>query len=224
MKNILFILLFIPSVIFGQQENRKSFFVSTAHGTSSVYKEAFSHTTEKTYQMSIGYGYSVATGLSFKSKKGQGFSDVKLVYRSYSNGILAIQDVNGNSTKTSRERFNYLGLGYLYGRYIKTIKNYHTFVNLGLELSYILNRKTTLNFDDRTIKVTKKGTDISNNYGISAPATFTIGYGLELDKGLFRLGQLSRLSLNASIDQPLFPISSPTNQYLGANIRYQILF
>ena len=193
---------------------------------SFVYKEAWSNTREKTYDTKLGYGFAFASGISIKPKKGKSFSDIKLTYRSYSNGIenIVVPQSTKSSSKLSIDRFNYLGLGYQYSRYIKTIKGYNMFFSAGLEFSYILNRKLKLNYTDSSLKIKEKGKNISNNYGISIPPTFTLAYGVELDKGLLSVGKTTRLSFSLTFDKSIVPIASPSNQYIAPMINYQLVF
>lgn len=224
MKKIFFILILLPSIIWGQEEKRTSLFFSITQGVSYLNKEALSNSRDKTFPVTFGYAYSLGAGLSIKSTKGKSFSDIKMSYRSYGNGFLSAQDATGTSSKRSTDRFNYLSIGYQYARYVKTLKNFNTFFSLGVEFSYILNRKMKLNYDNRTLKIKTKGKDISTNYGITTPSTFSLGYGIELDKGVLNVGKQSRLSFNLALDQALFQSSSPSHQYFGAYLCYQMLF
>ena len=72
--------------------------------------------------------------------------------------------MNDESSKTSRDRFNYLGIGYQYAHYLFKIKNFNTFLSAGLELSYILNRKMKLKYANDELTITEKGKNISKDF------------------------------------------------------------
>lgn len=228
MKKVVFIIAFMTSTTLLAQEkdNRAAIFVSTSHGISIVKKEAWSNTQDKTYPLTSGFAYTFSSGISIQSKSGNRFSDIRLTYRSYGNGmqnIVSPQSMNDESSKTSRDRFNYLGIGYQYAHYLFKIKNFNTFLSAGLELSYILNRKMKLKYANDELTITEKGKNISENVVLITPPTFYLEYGLDLEKGIYGLGQTSRVSLNITLDQAIFKKSSPSNQYIGALLKYQII-
>ena len=232
MKKIALIILLFPCFLVAQEDKvekekkRTSFFVSTSQGISTVFKEALSNTTKKTYPLKTGYAFSLGTGISIISKKGKSLSDIRLVYKSFSNGIdniVSPQSPNGVSSKTSSERYNYLALGYHYSRFIWKIKDYKTFFTAGIEFSYILNRKIKVRHDDYSTNLTVKGSNISNNVVVLTPPTFLLGYGVDLGKGISNIGTTSRVSLYLTLDQTIV-FSSPANQYFTTRLNYQLIF
>lgn len=217
--------MLFPIVALAQkEEKRTSFFVSTNQGISILRKEALSNTTAKTFPTKPAYAFSYGVGLSIKSKRGKSFSDIRMKYSSDGHGFLNAQDGNVTSSKKSTDRTNYLSIGYQYSRYIMSIKNYRTFLSVGADFSYILNRNFKLKYDDRTVKIKTKGKNISNNFVIAAPIRLSIGYGVEFNKGIFIIGSKSRLTLNLTLNKMILPFAPSSNQYFGTNLTYQILF
>ncbi|AUC15929.1 hypothetical protein BTO06_12550 [Tenacibaculum sp. SZ-18] len=176
----------------------------------------------------MGYAYSYGGGVSIISKSKKAFSDIMLNYRSYSNGIKGIVDINtpsGYSTKTSFDRFNYLSLEYRYSRYVKTIKDLNTFFSVGIQASYLLNVRKRLNYENSSEVIKIEGKNISENDVLQTSPTFIFSYGTEFNSGILKAGKKSRLSIDFTFDTFRLGIqSSPSNQYYSIMINYRILF
>jgi len=231
MKYILIFLILIPSILFAQEkkdENKRIYLLfGTSQGVSFMNKEANSNTTKKTFEVSPGYAFSYGAGINITSKSGKSFSEITVNYRSLSNGIKNSVDVNaekGFSSKTSYDRFNYLTLDYRYSKYVKTIGELTTFFSLGIQSSYILNEKKTLNYEESSRVIKTKGKEISDDFVISTTPTFLLSYGAEFNKGILNVGSKSRLSLDFTYDSFLLGIaSSPSNQYFSTMINYRLM-
>ncbi len=232
MKYILIFLILIPSIIFAQEkkdENKRIFLLfGTSQGLSFMYKEAKSNTIKKTFEVSPFYAFSYGGGINFTTKSGKSFSEITVNYRSNSNGIKNIVDVNtenGYSSKTSYDRFNYLTLDYRYSIYVKTIREFNTFFSIGIQSSFILSEKKKLNYEESSQVIKTKGKELSDDFVISTTPTFLFSYGAEFNKGILNVGSKSRLSLDFTYDNFLLGISSsPSNQYLSPMINYRLMF
>jgi len=233
MKFLFIIPLLIPAILFAQEEKnnekkRLSFLTGTSQGISFMYKEAKSNTTDKIFEATPCYTFSYGGGISIASKSGKAFSEIIVNYRSYSNVIKEIVDINstaGYSSKTSYNRFNYLTLDYRCSRYVKIIRDFNTFFSVGIQASYILNEKKKLNYENSSEVIKTKGKNISDNLVIPTFPTLLLSYGLEFNKGIMKMGQKSRLNIDFTYDTFLFGIiSSPSNQYFSTMVNYRILF
>ena len=233
-KNISLILLLIPTMLFAQEKKKRtSLFVGTSQGITFMNKEARSNTYKSTFSTTPGYAYSCNLGLSIRSKREKGFSDISLGYRSNSNGFKGAIDPkspSGKSSKISYDRFNFLSLEYRYSRYVPTFKNLKTFFGAGIQFGYILNRKVNLKLEDSKTKIVTKAKNISENFGANTSPTFVFSYGAEFDKWIFSSNENSkkiyqRLSFDISYDWYAFNIiNSPSSAYLGLAINYKVLF
>jgi len=226
---IILVLAFLPGLLVAQDKTRKnSFFIGTSQGLSFVTKEAFSNTTNKTFNMGPGYAYKLEAGLSIPTKSGKYLSEISLGYRSCSSSIDLIDSriiAEGKPRKSSHERTNFLEAKYAFSYYVKTIKDYKTFFSAGIQLSYILNQNTKVNYFDGSTTVKKKASQISGNYVLTSSPTFILSYGVDLDHNIFGNSRGSRLSLDFTYDYAALGLmSSPTNQYLGTYINYRIMF
>ncbi|GEM_PF-5511981 len=221
---LLIIALLITILADAQDKRRLSVVAGTTQGVSFMYKEAHSNTSKKTFNTSAGYAYSYFAGISVKSRSGKAFSDLLIGYRSYSNGLSGVVDVNsatGFSNKRSVDRLNYLTLEYRYSRYVKTIKDYNTFFSAGLQASYILNEKRRIRYSNGDETIRTSGKNISNNFVLFTSPTLILSYGVEFDSGIWRIGNKSRLSLDFTYDMFM---TSPSNKYVGTMINYKLLF
>jgi len=240
MKYIATIILLIPTLLFAQNESdmkkRLSILTGTSQGISFLRKETFSHTTKKTFPVTPGYTYLFFGGVNIDAKKGNSFSELKLAYHSKSNGIDSIIDIDsptGVSPHTSRDRFKYLSLSYRYSRYIKEssffnafkkTNTYKTFYSAEVQVSYILNQRKTLNYENGSTVMNTKGKNISDNFILPTSPTFILSYGIEFNKGILNVGKKSRLSIDFAFDTFTFGIiSSPSNQYFSTMLSYRLL-
>ena len=224
-SKLITILIVLPFTLLSQGFTKRiSYVLGTSQGISVMRKEAFSNTKFKTYDTGMGYAYNYFGGLNITSKNKKAFSEIYLGYKSYSNTIKGIVDVNsssGFSSRNSLDRYNYLSLEYRYSRYFKTIKDYKTFFSLGLQASYIINEKKHLNYSNSKKNITIKGRNLSNNFVITTTPTFIASYGIDLDKGVFGIGSKTRLNLDVTYDMYF---NTPSNQYFGVLMCYKILF
>jgi hypothetical protein len=221
---LLLLVMLIPAVIWAQNEKRLSVVTGTTQGISFMHKEALSNTNKKTFNTSAGYAYSYFAGITVKSRSGKAFSDILLGYKSYSNGLKGVVDINsstGFSDRRSVDRFNYITLEYRYSRYIKTIKDYNTFFSAGLQASYILNEKKRIRYNNGDETIRTSGKNISNNFVLFTSPTLILSYGVEFDTGVWRIGKKSRLSLDFTYDMFM---TSPSNKYIGTMVNYKLLF
>lgn len=229
MYKILLLLVLLPATLFAQETKRKNtFFLSTSQGITFLRKESFSNTTLKTFNTGIGYAYKFEGGYSILSKSGKSFSDIAIGINSCSNRVDIVDSrtiAEGKPVEPSTDRFNLLEFKYSYSRYVRTIKKFPTFFSVGVQFSYILNQRTTVNYFDGQSVVTKKGSNISNNYVITTSPTLLFSYGVDLENHLFRFVKKSRLSLDFTYDMhALGLMSSPANQYSGIYLTYQVHF
>jgi len=226
---IIILLVLLPSILLGQEQTRKnSFFIGTSQGLSFLNKEAHSNTTKKTFNTGLGYAYKIEAGLSLPSKSGKSFSEIALGYSSNSNSVDIIDSriiAKGKPTKTSHDRYNFLEAKYVFSYYVKTIKNYKTFFSAGIQLAYILDQSTKVNFFDGKTTVKKKASNISDNMLVTTSPSFIFSYGLDMDKNIFGNDRGSRLSVDFTYDFfALGLMTSPANQYFGTYVNYRILF
>jgi len=222
-------MVLLPSLLVAQEGKRKnSFFIGTSQGISFLNKEAWSNTTDKTFNTGLGYAYKFEGGYSMLSKSGKSVNDLSLGFGSRSNTVDIIDSriiAEGKTVNSSIDRYNFLELKYAYSYYVKTIKDYKTFFSAGIQFAYILNQKTKVNFFDGKTTLKKKASQISGNYVVTSSPTFIFSYGVDLDHNIFGNGRGSRLSLDFTCDYSALGLrSSPANQYFGTYINYRILF
>lgn len=217
-------------MVFAQEENKKraSISIATSQGTSFVLRGANIAHNDNPFSSKAGYSYKYTIGVHCLSKSNKGFSDFTISYRSDGTVLDNIVDTrpikNGNIK--AYDRFNYVSFGYSYGRYLNKVWGNKTFINGGLELSYVLNRKTTTKYSDGSPSIEEniKGNKLSWNYVVSTSPTFLIGYGIEFNRPLGGISNRSQLSIDLSYDY-FFAGQMPSiaNNNFGMYLTYKIL-
>ena len=225
------LLLLLPVLATAQEVNKKraSLFLGTSQGISFVLRGANLAHNDNPFTPKPGYSYKYSVGLNLLSKSGKSFSDFTLSYRSDGSVLKNITDTRPikKGTIKANDRFNFASLGYSYGRYLNQICGNKTFVKGGLELSYVLNRKTTTKYSDGTpeYKEKVKGSQLAYNNVISTSPTFLLSYGMELDKPAFGLGNRSQISMDLTYDYYFAGfMPSAAHNNLGIYLSYKMLF
>lgn len=231
MKKIIILLLLLPVFATAQEVNNKraSLFLGTSQGMSFVLRGANLAHDDNPFSPKPGYSYKYSVGLNLLSKSGKSFSDFTLSYRSDGsvlNNIIDTRPIKEGIIKAN-DRFNFVSLGYSYGRYLNQLWGNKTFVKGGIELSYVLNRKTTTKYSDGTPKYKEKvkGNQLAWNNVISTSPTFLLSYGMELDKPVFGFGNKSQISMDFTYDYffaGMMPSAAHNN--FGIYLSYKVLF
>lgn len=225
---LVFLVTFSSLCSWAQESRRTSFFIGGSCGGTFVFKEAFALTTAKTQDMSPGLAFNGVFGLEISAKE-KGFSQISLGYRSNSNGLKGLVDANTasntTSTKNSTERYNYFTASYSYNHYVKTIGELNTFFGAGVEVSYFFNRSIRSRKANSKQTVRTSGNTLSSNPVLSTSPTLLLSYGVEFDKGIFKIGKKSRVKLDLLFDRAFLGLgASPSNQYFGTLLYYQLSF